>query len=535
MLSEEEIKWRLRLPLLNKMAELDPQIIEVKGIREALDPRIIWHPRLMFLLRKNIIHNARGSYVLISVRGPRRVGKTTMAKLLIGELLLENILDPNKISPLKVAYIRCDAPWLGGVLGLTSVIRDFLTRRMDHPGDVYLFLDEVSSLKDWQIAVKDLYDSGFLTKHKVKTLITGSHSLDVKFGSEVLALRKGIMLAGGNDKLLLPMKFPEYATYREQISEKFVIRDLFTHERLLELEKRRGVFKELVEPGAKLPTILEIVEAYINELYAYFSDYLITGGYALAIAQYIEKGKIDPGVYTGYVDLVIKDAVRWNLNPDTLHSLLWELLGAPGGPYEAVPIKEVSYNGLARKLGLSHNTVKVYLDYLVEAFVLHEVTKIKEIPKRKSPLKAPRKFYFWDPLIFSAFKALSSGARDPYALASEQANRWRCVLAEMAAATNIANMLMSLEVIQDTSLLRRKMFYHKPEPGKEIDFLVDFEGKLIPIEVYSGSEVESNHIKKLGRLSRQLKVRGILVYSGKETHVAEEYIAIPIPIFLLLA
>lgn len=493
------------------------------------------HPRLMFLLRKNIIHNASGSYVLVSVRGPRRVGKTTLAKLLIGELLLENILDPGKISPLKIAYIRCDAPWLGGVLGLTSVIRDFLTRRMDHPGDVYLFLDEVSSLKGWQVAVKDLYDSGFLIKQKVKTLITGSHSLDVKLGSEVLALRKGIMLAGGNDKLLLPMKFPEYATYREQIAGKFIIRDLFTRERLLELTKRREVFKELIEPSAKLPTILEIVEAYINELHAYFDDYLITGGYPLAIEQYIEKGRIDPGVYTGYVDLVVKDAVRWNLNPATLHSLLWELLKVPSGPYEAVPIKEVSYNGLAGKLGLSHNTVKVYLDYLVEAFVLHEVAKIKDIPKRKSPLKVPRKFYFWDSLIFSAFKALSSGARDPYALALEQTNKWRSVLAEMATATNIANMLMSLEVIQDMSLLRRKMFYYKPEPGKEIDFLVDLGGKLIPIEVYSGSRVESKHVKKLVSLSRQLKVRGILAYGGKETRVAEEYVAIPIPVFVLLA
>lgn len=50
--------------------------------------------------------------------------------------------------------------------------------------------------------------------------------MDLKKGVEVLGLRKGVMLEGGN-KLLLPMKFAEYAYYREQLAGGRAIRDFF--------------------------------------------------------------------------------------------------------------------------------------------------------------------------------------------------------------------------------------------------------------------------------------------------------------------
>ncbi|MEM2123096.1 MAG: AAA family ATPase [Candidatus Bathyarchaeia archaeon] len=526
-------QWRISL--LNKLAELDPQLLQLKGTEVSLNLQRIWNPRLIFLLRKNILWDSQGSYVLISVRGPRQVGKTTMTKLLIGELLLEHLLHPHQFSPLKIVYIRCDNPRLGGPRDLSSVMRDFLRERVDYPGEPYLFLDEVSSLRDWQMAVKDLHDGGFLLRHKAKILVTGSHSLDVKKGAEILALRKGIMLEGGNDKLLLPMKFSEYVMYREQIVGKHAFHHLFTTERFLERERRIKVFSEIAQVGAPVPDIFKMAGMYIHELWVYFNDYLISGGYPPAIRQHLEKGMISPGVYSGYIDLAVKDAIKWNLNPDTLYNLIWQLLEGPRGSYDAAPIKEVSYNSLAGRMGVSHNTVKQYLDYLIEAFVLHEITKLKEIQKRRSPPKVPRKFYFWDPLMFYAFKASSSGAGDAYALALRQASRWRSVVAEMVTVVNVAHMLMSLEMIQDLVLLRRKMFYYKPMAGKEIDCIAEVEGKLVPIEIYSGEKVEGTHAEKLVKMSRQLNVRSILAYGGTELHISDELIAIPIPLFILLA
>jgi len=534
-ISLEEMERQLRIPLTEEMGERDHELSQLKKPSAVLRIEEIWTPRLLFLFRKNILFDAAGEYVLISLRGPRRVGKTTMVKLLLRELFLHSLSHPDKVSPLKVAYIRCDRPGLGGAKGLASIIRDFIARRADYPGDAYVFLDEVSSLRDWQIAVKDLYDAGLLTKNKVKLLITGSHSLDVKRGTEVLGLRKGVMLEGGNDKMLFPMKFAEYVYYREQLAGKHALRDFFTSGRFLEVERRREVFGELVKHGAKMPSILEMAETYLNELYAYFVDYLLTGGYPLAVRQHLTLGRIDPGVYMEFVGLAIKDATKWRLNEDTIYNVLWELLEAPGGPFDTTPIKETSANSLAGKLGISHNTVKQYLDYFVDAFVLLKVAKLKEFGRRRSPAKSPRKFYFWDPLMFYAFKAMNVGNREPYSLALNMLGKWKGVMTEMIVASNVAHMILSLEVIQNMTLLSRKMFYYKPVPGKEVDFLVDVGGKLVPIEVYSGEKVNSDHVKKLVNLSKQLRVRGILAYVGKETQVSEDFVAIPAPLFMLLS
>lgn len=534
-LSPEDMESRLRIPLTEEMGERDHDLGQQRKAGSPLRAEEIWVPRLLFLLRKNILFDAAEDYVLVSLRGPRRVGKTTLAKLLMREIFLHGLSCSGKGNPLKVAYIRCDRPGLGGVEGLAGIVREFLTRRADYPGGAYVFLDEVSSLRNWQVAVKDLHDAGLLTRNKVKLFITGSHSLDVKKGAEVLGLRKGVMFEGGNDKLLLPMKFAEYAYYREQISGRRALREFFTADRFLEVQKRLEAFMELTRFKGKFPSTLEMAETYLGELYAYFEDYLLTGGFPLAVRQQLEQGRIEPGVYTEFVDLAVKDAVKWRLNEDTLYSILWELLEAPGGLFETVPVKETSANSLAVKLGISHNTVKQYLDYLVDAFVLLEVRKLKEFGKRRSPAKVPRKFYFWDPLMFYAFKAMSAGSSRPYSMVLNMLGRWKGVTTEIVVASNVAHMILSLEVIQDMRLLKRKMFYYKPQPGKEIDFLIDIGGKLVPIEVYSGEKVDGEHVKKLVRLSKQLKVRGILVYAGKETLVREDFVAIPAPLFMLLS
>ncbi|MCS7385798.1 MAG: ATP-binding protein [archaeon GB-1867-005] len=527
-LSRDDIVRRLRIPLTEVMGERDPHISELKSPGKVLRISEIWTPRLLYLLRKNFLE-AEGKYVLVSLRGPRRVGKTTLIKLLIRELLL------NRIDPLKIAYIRCDRAGLGGVNGLANVIRDFIIRRRDRPGDTFIFLDEVSSLKNWQLAVKDLYDSGLLTRNHVKLLVTGSHSLDVRKGAETLGLRKGVMLEGGNDKLLLPMKFSEYAYYREMLAGKRDIRSLFISKEFLKVERRLDAFNELTRLDGGIPPFLEMAETYLNELYAYFEDYLLTGGFPLAVRQFLTLGRIHPSVYLDFVDLAVKDAMKWRLNENTLYDILYQLLEAPRGPFEAVPVKEISDNKLANKLGISHNTVRQYLNYLVDAFVLIEVGKLKDFSKRKSPLRSPRKFYFWDPLMFYAFKAISAGSSDPYSLVLSRLSEWRGVIVEMVVASNIAHMIFSLEIIQDIRLLKRKMFYFKSKPGREIDFLIDVKGRLIPIEVYSGNKVDSDHIKKLVRLSKQLKVRGILVYAGMEFYRNKDFIAIPAPLFMLLA
>ncbi len=75
-----------------------------------------------------------------------------------------------------------------------------------------------------------------------------------------------------------------------------------------------------------MPSVLEMAEAYLNELYAYFEDYILTGGFPLAVRQQLALGRIDPGVYSEFVDLAVKYAVKWRLNEDTLYNVLGNCL-----------------------------------------------------------------------------------------------------------------------------------------------------------------------------------------------------------------
>jgi len=533
-LPEEEVRYRARLPLLGRLSDIDPMLRELKAEGE-FDLRRVYRPRLLYLLRENLAGDARGGYTILSLRGPRRVGKTTSIKLLVAELLIESLIRPDLFNPLKIAYVRCDAYWVRSYRDLVEALRELLARREAHPGEFYLFLDEVSTLKNWQLAVKDLYDSGQLAKHKAKVLVAGSHRLDVKRGAEALALRRGLMFEGGNDKLYLPMKFPEYVAYREELSGRKELLSILTWEGFIKAEARREAFKELIDPDGNIPRLIEHLEPYLDTLYAYLDDYFVTGGYPLAILQYVERGRIAPEVYFEYVDLMVKDAARWGLSEELLLSVIHELLAPPLGPCSTTPIKEVSLNALAGRVGVSHNTVKNYLDYLVEAFVLHEVSKLKDPARLTTTPKTPKKYYFWDPLICTALRSITYGVGDPYTLAAQRISEWKPTLLETCTVINVAHLSMSLEVFQDLRLLRRKTYYYKSRTGREIDLMLHFMDKLVPIEVYAGHRPNAAHIKKVDEVSRQLRVRGLLVHGGRELRVSKNYVLIPAPLLLALA
>ncbi|MGB8312829.1 MAG: AAA family ATPase [Halobacteriota archaeon] len=117
-------------------------------------------------------------YVL---RGPRRIGKTTLLKLKIKSLLEKGV------APQNVFFYPCDL--LDTPRQLADVIDTYFSQLKSDEGRAYLFIDEVSSLKDWQRAIKNFFDAGRLPGCTL--LLTGSHSIDLKGASESLAGRRG--------------------------------------------------------------------------------------------------------------------------------------------------------------------------------------------------------------------------------------------------------------------------------------------------------------------------------------------------------
>ena len=138
-----------------------------------------------------------------SLRGPRRIGKTTAIKALIRELLDKGVPTWN------VMY--CEFGSQDGPKDMVSLIKDYLDNTADNRGKdrCYLFLDEISSVRGWQKGVKRLWDQKRLSNCTV--IAAGSHVVDLKRSAERLPGRRG-EIAGAADKAMLPMKFSEFVS-----------------------------------------------------------------------------------------------------------------------------------------------------------------------------------------------------------------------------------------------------------------------------------------------------------------------------------
>lgn len=129
------------------------------------------------------------------VVGPRRVGKTLGIKLLIRELVKEN--------PYRVFYFSCDV--LEDYKDLLEVLREYLRmRKRKGVKGSFIFLDEVSLVRDWWRALKFLIDSGELRNDVIT--VTGSISLFVGRQVETFGGRRG----HGRDVTVMPLSFRDY-------------------------------------------------------------------------------------------------------------------------------------------------------------------------------------------------------------------------------------------------------------------------------------------------------------------------------------
>ncbi len=147
---------------------------DIKWIPSWLDTLVLTHGSLNF------------------VYGPRMVGKTTGLKLLIEKLLGD--VDPRKILYLNVEVFE-DTRRFG------EALKWFIDEVSG--GEGYIFLDEVSNLREWWRPVKFYIDAGVLERYAV--VVTGSSTIRVLEGVEMFPGRRG----GGSVVNVLPLSFPE--------------------------------------------------------------------------------------------------------------------------------------------------------------------------------------------------------------------------------------------------------------------------------------------------------------------------------------
>ncbi len=285
---------------------------------------------------------------IIVIKGPRRVGKTTIMYQMINNLL-------KQVKPVQILYISFEDPKLTDF----DKILDFYQNRILKTGldkiQTYLFLDEVQYLENWQYFVKKYYDRNY----PIKFIVSGSSATLIKKGTESLMGRT-------IEEVLLPFSFKEVLQYN--LNEKIALKlDTLDSLKIKKHERNAKILFETYLLKGGFPNILGIEEVELWQ-------------------KLIKDDVIDKAIYRDIVTLYdIK-------KPELLEKLFLYLVGING--------QILNVNNISNSIGLSREYVNKYLLYLKNAYFLLGVKKYaKSIEKT---IRSNEKAYIMDPAIINS-------------------------------------------------------------------------------------------------------------------------------------
>ncbi len=270
--------------------------------RYAVSTDIISRERILDPLKINM-----DTKDIIFLTGLRRIGKTTLMKILI-----QYLIDKKNINSKNIFYISLDDYHLNS-LNILEIIEEYRKiQKLPFKEKIYVFLDEVTFKNDFEIQLKNLYDTEYIK------IIASSSS------ASLLKSKKPYLT--GRNKLVevLPLDFEEYLQFKNII-----------------------------------------ISPEDNSLrQKYFEDYLSIGG----IPEYVLRNDVD------YLKEVIDDIIRkdivaqYDIKNISMIQNYFALLMERSG-------KIVSVNKIARILGISPDTSNRYLKMFEDSYLIYSVSR----------------------------------------------------------------------------------------------------------------------------------------------------------------
>lgn len=274
---------------------------------------------------------------IIAFTGLRRVGKTTLMFKIVSDFL-KNGFDAKNILFFSFDEFKD--------INLRDLLREFeslVEKDLRAGGRFLLLFDEIQKLSDWENQIKVLYD---LFGKTAKIFVSGSESLFIKKKSRET-------LAGRIFEFKIePLLFKEFLSFK-------------------------GIAFE--------PTSL-----YEKELLNLFNEFILTQGFPELvnvkepeiIKKYVQESIVERVVYKDIQNLFnIQDV-------SVIDSLLKIFLNEPG--------QLVDISKLSKELGISRQTLSLYLHYLEESFLLRKLYNFS-----KNHRKTERKLKKYYPTIVS--------------------------------------------------------------------------------------------------------------------------------------
>lgn len=427
---------------------------------------------------------------IISITGPRRVGKTTLLKQIIQSLINDGHAKPNQI-----VYFSFDDPLLSEPQMREHFFDEMIkwadiTRKSE---TVYFFLDEVQRFDRWELYLKKYYDLGF----PVKFVISGSAS------SPIFRKSRESLLGRIKDNHILPFSFKEFVYFHKAGDSEaldFVNRaQAFGYK----LQREMAVdWKEFQSESGPLNVLGNV----FRELNIQLNRYFIEGGFPesweiediVAKQEYLFDNQVQKVIFE---DLIIATEFR---KPEKIKSYYLSLIEQPG--------QEINIEKASQKVGVSRPMLEKYLPLL-------EMTDlVKTLPRfSKRPLKFRRgsvKCYLLDLALRNAILKLNESVlSDPSAMG-------------FYAENLVFNALRQFEGAIELS-------YYK-DAKREVDFVVHVGGKrYLPVEVkYRDTMDDLASIKYFVNAFDQ-KFGIVVTKDFVKTQDEKKLLFIPLSIFLL--
>jgi len=275
---------------------------------------------------------------VITISGIRRCGKSTLAKQAISHLISSGV------NPYNIFFINLEQPYFleyrHDANYLNTVYDEYL--KLANPqGKTYVIFDEVQFFENWQVFIKSKYESS-----DIKFIITGSNS-------SLLSNDLNTLLSGRTLGIHLEtFSFKEFLDYKQ-----------IAHSNEIERVSNRIDIERAKE------------------------EYLTWGGFYEVFDE--PKGYIKKELLISYAkNIIYQDIVpRYGIrNSSELERLFFYLLSTATGI--------LNYSKLAEIFDISDKSIKEYIGYFEEVFLLNRMDKYHTKPKER--IRSSKKIYVND-------------------------------------------------------------------------------------------------------------------------------------------
>ncbi len=435
---------------------------------------------------------------ILALIGARQVGKTTLLYQVIDELF-------KRTSSKNILFVELDDPYLHISLENLDRIfsvysRNILKKEFDSLTEtIYIVLDEIQSLQNWQNALKRWYDFGY----NIKFIVTGSSSIGIFEGSSES------LVGRVKHQIVLPMKFMEYVRFKEQNELGELINS--TNKAL-----RNSLKKAVEKHNAKIfydglnEAKLALIP-YEAKIHVFLQEYLIKGGYPENVTkddlvecsdnlkQYLQL--------TLYKDIMKISEVR---DPKALESLFMIIAKESSSVFNRTNV--------ANTLGVNRSTtLNQYMSLLKTAFLISEA-QYYAIGAEKRTRKAT-KAYVND----IGIRNVSAAVFDPEILSN---NVEVGKIVETVTADHTKRLKFNLEG------MGADIFYWRD--NYEVDLVIELFQIPLPIEVKYRENVSSSDLKGLKKFKEKFDSNVLLAITKNQLEIHEKTIYVPLWLYLLM-